>query len=617
MKNQLKALATLVLVSALSAGLAQTTATGATSTASTTRKRPATKKAVAPKKPSVESQIESLREDMQTQIQQLKQQLSDRDQQLQQAQQSAAAAQAAAAQAQQQAAQQSATLTENTQAVSNLQGAVSDLKSSNVSLATTVQDQQAKVEKEIGSPDAIHYKGITLSPTGSYLAGETVYRNRATGSDIATPFSAIPLENSDAARLTEFYGTGRQSRIALLAEGKPSDDLAVRGYYEADWLGVGVTSNNNESNSYVMRERQLWAQAQWGSLYFTGGQQWSLATENGRGILNRTELTPQTIDPNYVPGFVWERQYGFRVVKSFNDKLWAAVSLENPQTLALGGTLPSNIVVLLGSAGNNGGAYNGSGAPGASSSANVANYSFNLAPDIIAKVAADSPFGHYEVFGIARFFRDRIYPNGAATKPSSAGAYNSSEVGGGIGGSMRVPVFAKHLDLGVKGLWGDGISRYGDTTLADATLEPNGQLALLHGFSALATAEWHATPRLDLYFNYGGDGVFRRYFLTSPTAAVGYGSYTYNNTGCGNEPVPGTTPTNTFSPATPSSCAANTKDVQEGTVGYWYDFYRGPAGRLRQGVQYAYTVRNIWSGIGATPKGTDAMLFTSFRYYLP
>ena len=147
MNIQLKTLATLALVSALYAGQAQTTASGTTSTSSTTHKT--TRKAAAPKKPSVESQIQSLREDMETQIQQLKQQLADRDQQLQQAQQAAAAAQAAAAQAQQQAQQQSGVLTENTQAVSSLQGAVSDLKTNNTSLATTVQEDQAKVQKQI------------------------------------------------------------------------------------------------------------------------------------------------------------------------------------------------------------------------------------------------------------------------------------------------------------------------------------------------------------------------------------------------------------------------------------------------------------------------------------
>ena len=111
---------------------------------------------------------------MQTQIQQLKQQLSDRDQQLQQAQQAAAAAQAAATQAQQQAAQQAATLTENTQAVSNLQGAVTDLKTNNISLATTIQEQQTKVEKQIDQSRCSPLQGRHALPTGSFLAAETV-----------------------------------------------------------------------------------------------------------------------------------------------------------------------------------------------------------------------------------------------------------------------------------------------------------------------------------------------------------------------------------------------------------------------------------------------------------
>jgi hypothetical protein len=70
-------------------------------------------------------------------------------------------------------------------------------------------------------------------------------------------------------------------------------------------------------------------------------------------------------------------------------------------------------------------------------------------------------------------------------------------------------------------------------------------------------------------------------------------------------------------PATPANCAANNRDVQEITFGYWYDFYKGPMGRLRQGFQYSYATRNVFSGIGATPQATDSMFWTSFRYYLP
>jgi multidrug efflux pump subunit AcrA (membrane-fusion protein) len=612
MKNQLKTLATLALVSAMSAGLAQTTASGTPSP-----QRSTTRKPVAPKKPSLQTQIESLRDDMQnqqTQIQQLKQQLSDRDQQLQQAQQAAAAAQAAANQAQQQAQQQNAALTENSQAVSNLQGAVTDLKASNVTLTTNIQDQQAKVEKQINNPDTIHFKGVTLSPTGSFLAAETVWRQKAIFGDVNTQFTGLPLNYANAGNLSEFFGSGRQSRVALLATGKASPDLTIGGYYEADWLAAAVTSNNNQSNSYAMRQRQLWAQAHWGTLTFTGGQMWSLATETTKLTQNRSEILPQTIDAAYEAGFVWARQYGFRVSKDFGSNFSVAVSAENPQTLNVAGhNLPTNFII--GSAGNAGGLYNSAGTSAATT--NVAQYSANLAPDLIAKVVYESPtLGHWELFGISRFFRDRVFPHDTGTTPSAAGAYNDSTVGGAVGGGFRIPTLQKHLDVGLKGLYGDGAGRYGSSTIADLTVRPDGQLALIHNFSAMGSLEAHVNKNLDIYANYGGDYVGRRYFQTSPTSAVGYGAYTNVETGCDTEPVPGTAITG-YSPATPANCTADTKDIQELTVGYWYNLYNGPAGRLRQGIQYSYAQRNIWSGIGVTPKGTDNMVFTSFRYYLP
>jgi hypothetical protein len=60
--------------------------------------------------------------------------------------------------------------------------------------------------------------------------------------------------------------------------------------------------------------------------------------------------------------------------------------------------------------------------------------------------------------------------------------------------------------------------------------------------------------------------------------------------------------------------------VKEYTIGYWYDFYKGSAGRLRQGFQYSYADRQSFSDSEATPvatKGINNMIWTSFRYYLP
>ena len=348
-----------------------------------------------------------------------------------------AAAQAAATQAQQQAAQQSTTLTENQQAVTNLQGAVTDLKTNSTSMATTIQDEQAKVQKQIEHPDVLHYKGITISPSGSFLAGETVYRTHATGGDIPTAFSSLPYEHGDAYALSEFYGTARQSRVALMAEGK-TDFGTLRGYYEADWLGTGITSNNNQSNSYVMRERVLWAQAALNNGWaFTGGALWSLATEDRKGISNLSGdiMLPQAIDPNYVPGFVWTRQYGFRVTKTM-DHVAFGVAAENPQVLysaTLAGNTP---YAVLGSAGANGGNYNAAisaCSPSTSivnytnevnggvntylpvyktvnSCANITNISFNEIPDILVKAAIDPGFGHFEFFGIGRYAHETVYP---------------------------------------------------------------------------------------------------------------------------------------------------------------------------------------------------------------
>jgi hypothetical protein len=690
MKIQLKALATLALVSALSAGLAQTTANGTTSTSSTTRKRTATKKAVAPKKPTVESQIQELREEMQAQIQQLRQQLNDRDAQLQQAQQAAAAAQAAAAQAQQQAAQQSSVLTENTQAVSSLQGAVTDLKTNNTSLTSTIQDNQAKVEKQITNPDAIHFKGVTISPTGSYLAGETIYRTHATGGDIPTAFSSLPYEHADAYALSEFYGTARQSRVALMAEGK-TGSATLRGYYEADWLGTGVTSNNNESNSYVFRQRVLWAQVALNNGWaFTGGQLWSLATEDKKGLSNLSGdiLTPLTIDPNYVPGFVWERQYGFRVTKTMPHAAFG-IAAENPQLLysaTLAGNTP---YAVLGSTGVNGGLYNSAISTCSPSTSivnytneanggintylpvyktvnactNINNYSFNVMPDIIVKAAFDPSFGHFEVFGIGRYAHETVYPGettngqlyggltdittGKAVTPAltTAGSYNNSIALGGLGASGRATL-ANRFTVGLKGLYGPGVGRYGSTTLSDVTSAASGEFSPLHNLSALGTVEIAATPRLTIYLNYGGDyagrsswsgttlgaptatknaaGVWGGHWAAPAVAPVGYGSYYLSNSACLTAAAPGYNGSSTgFYPG--GSCGAQTKDVQEATAGYWYDFYKGDYGRVRLGMQYAYALRQGWTGAvvstngpnGVGAKGIDNMFWTSFRYYLP
>ena len=604
MTNQLKALATLALAMAVATGYAQSTASSPESTP-----KPHHHRRVEERKPSVESQIEELKSQMDSQrgeIDSLKQQLSDRDAQLQQAQQAAQQAQQAAQAAQAAANQEQQTLNSNSAAVTSLQTSVDDLKSSNSALATSVQKQTDEVKREIESPNDVHYKGITISPAGSFVAAETVDRTAAAASGINTAFTGIPLQHSEAYNLSEFYGTGRQSRIALTATGK-LDNMTLIGHWEADWLTAGVDSNNNQSNSYTLRQRAIYGEARMNNGWdFSGGTGWDLAAETTRGLERGTEILPATIDAQYEAGFVWTRQYSFRVTKDFGNKFFAGISVENAETLnPAGQNLPTNL--LIGSGGAGGGHYNPN-----------ANYSFNYAPDLVAKIAVEPGWGHWELFGIQRTFRDRIYP-------TTGTPYNNTVVGGGVGGGFRGPLFDKKVTIGLKGLYGEGVGRYGSSTIADVTIRPDGTLSPLHGFSALSTVELNPTKRLMMYFNYGGDYIGRD-FATSGGKEVGYGAYTADMSGCLIEPAstssfPGSDPTTPGNST--NGCKGNNKDVQEFTAGYWYNFYSGPKGRLRQGIQYSLIRRDLWSGNGGIlnpdggAHGDDNMVFTSFRYYVP
>ena len=563
------------------------------------KKHVATRKAKTPPPPTVEEQIQSLRQELEGQINTLRNDLATKDAQLKQAQESAAEAQAAAQKAQAAADAGQQAVTENTAAVSTLQNAVTDVKAANVSLATTISDETSKIKKDMGSPDAIHYKGITISPAGSFIEAATVYRSSATGGGINTPFTGVPLQYADAHNVSEFFGSGRQSRLAIKATGK-LDNMTLTGYYELDWLGTGITSNNNQSNSYVMRQRQIWAEAAMKSGWtVSAGQMWSLATETTKGMSNGSEILPGTIDPQYTAGFVWGRQYGFRVNKLVTPGFWLGASVENAETLnPAGSNLPTNL--LIGSAGVGGGLYN-----------STANYSFNVAPDFVAKAVFEPGWGHWELFGIGRFFRDRIYPTGGTP-------YNNTTVAGGIGGGFRAPLAQKKITIGLKGLWGQGMGRYGDSTIADVTINPDGSLAPLRAFSALSTLEANATKALSFYANYGGDYVARRYSGTGSTA-IGYGIPGLDMSGCNTEANSG----GSFAGANPAHCGANNKDVQEASFGYWFNIYNGAKGRFRQGLQYSYIRRDLWSGNGGTTNpgngahGDDNIIETSLRYYLP
>jgi hypothetical protein len=497
---------------------------------------------------AIAAEIEELRQTLQSQqeqLQLLKEELAKRDRQIDEAREAAAAANSRASEASVKASE--AVTTSN--AARSASAAISSNAVANSSAAPIVtqqahdpQDPKSKPTED--GPAAIRYKGVALTP-GGFLAAETVYRSHATSGDIATPFTGIPFAAGNLGHISENNFTGRQSRASLLAETKIGS-VKGTGYYEADFLGAGTTSNNRQTNSYVFRQRQVWAQAAFDNGFIlTGGQMWSLATETKKGMFNRQEDLPQMIDPNYVVGFTWARQFGFRVVKDFGNKFALGFSIEGPQA-TIGGRGFSSVTTINSAAapaviqttgatsattgnffinapGAGGGLYNAFDSTG---------YTVNKAPDLIFKATLDPGFGHYEIFAIASLFRDRIYPCGVVgtnaadtVKPatpttigcgsptptvvSSFGAMNSSATGAGVGASALFSLLHKKVDLGLKAVGGDGIGRYGGAQLADATARPDGSLALIRTAHGLARIEVHPTPKLDLYGYWGLEYAWR------------------------------------------------------------------------------------------------------------
>ena len=656
----------------------------------------AAKPAPAKTNAEISAEMEELRQAMQAQqeqLQLLKEELAKRDRQIEEAREAAAAANSKASEANVKANEAAATSAEVKTTTSALNSSVASMAASTAAASSGAGNAAANpVNTAAGQgnedkgPLSIRFKGITITP-GGFVAAETVNRQRAQSADINTPFNAVPYGGNAVGKLSEMNLTGRQSRLSLMAQGAIGT-TKLSGYYEADWLGTGVTSNNRQSNSYVFRQRQIWGRVAWEDGWsVSGGQMWSLATEDRKGIANLAEWIPLTIDPQYQVGFTWAREYGFRVAKSFNDKFALAVSVEGPQATVGGRGFSTYSNFNAGTAVTT--TYQNSFvfAPGAGGGlenfSDTTGYSINKTPDVIVKAAADPGWGHYEVLGIVSTLQNRVYPCavvgttagnfptpatpvvlgcGASTSlaPSTAGAYNDSRTGGAIGASFDVPVFEKKLDVGLKGFYGDGTGRYGSAQLADATLRPDGTMALIHGAHFIGRLEWHVTPKLDVYGYFGGEYAARTAYtgyqsvkvtvtpaipgcggvgqqpcpgggtqpnypaLTATSISLsgigGYGSPYANNSGCSTE----TLPSGTGAPGGGGSCAGDTRFIGEGTIGFWHKLYTGEKGRVQWGMQYSYFYRNGWSGsngvtgtTSVSPHAVDNMVWTSFRYYLP
>ncbi len=503
------------------------------------------------------------------------------------------------AQTQAQAAQAAASAQAASEQVESAQAADADATAAiiqSIPVAVAAEADRLKPKN-----DGIYFKGVKITP-GGFIEAAGVYREHNLASDVATPFNAIPYAITRAGHAEELRATARQSRITGLVEGDVNPDLKLSAYAEFDFLGAAQTANSNESNSFNLRTRVIYGTMDWAKegVHLLAGDEWSLVTMNSKGITPRNEVLPPNIDAQYNVGYVWARQPQFRVTKDFlNKTLWAAVSVENPQT-TFGGSAPAAAGVITSI--NNGANFFGgdtgtlatttvNGVVTAVSGVAPATQSLNHVPDVVGKLAAEEDvFGHHlhaEVFGLYRSFYEQF---GTTLKSNTLNV-------GSIGGGLATQIVPGLLDVQVTGITGKGVGRYGTSGLPDIAFTPSGKITAIQETAGLVTATLHATKTLDLYF-VGGEEQDER-----PDGGKGsYGSFNAVNLGCGIE-------------ASTLTCTGNTRRLSELTFQAWDKAFTGPWGQIRLGLQYSYVAREGFSGIGGAPEAHDNLILTSFRYY--
>ncbi|HEY1981044.1 MAG TPA: hypothetical protein VGH13_13250, partial [Xanthobacteraceae bacterium] len=470
---------------------------------------------------------------------------------------------------------------------------------------------------------------------GGFVEAAGIWRERNEVADVgSSPFGSMPFPNSPLYHEGEFEGSARQSRFSIKVNGDIDPAQHLQAYYEMDFLGAGVTANSRESNSYQPRIRQAFVGYDNDNSHFHmyAGQTWSLATQSKFGMLPLNENTPMVIDAQNVVGFDWARQTGIRFVEDFNKSLWLGVSVESPQV-----NFASNSIGVVGgpSQGAASGGLTGSTNAGSPVPPGLSVNDLNACqasglldsatacsadefPDVIEKVAFDPGWGHYELYGMERFFSDRVY-----TTAIEGSGTDKTRAGWGIGGSVLLPVLPKLVDFQASVLTGEGIGRYGSSQLADVTIGPDGSLTPLRSTHVMVGAIGHATPDLDIYAYAGMEQVSANYYNVGATA-LGYGNPGYADNGCllenqgsgtagYNDAISGTT------------CTANVHRTEEFTVGFWQNLYKGKFGRLTTGLQYEFLKLQAFNGLPGPVTATSTpnqglnpnnnVVMVSLRYY--
>jgi hypothetical protein len=165
--------------------------------------------------------------------------------------------------------------------------------------------------------------------------------------------------------------------------------------------------------------------------------------------------------------------------------------------------------------------------------------------------------------------------------------------------------------------------------LPDVTFARDGSLSPVTAVQALVGAVGHFTPNLDVYA-YAGLERDNANFSSAGGTPFGLGNPAYLDGAyfaVNSLAVPSETSSPAGNPITSSlsntTCSVNVKQLEEITVGFWQNLYKGDMGRIAGGAQFEYIHRTTFPGALFTdgplvsPAVDQATVLASLRYYFP
>lgn len=449
-------------------------------------------------------------------------------------------------------------------------------------------------------PPVFSIGGISVR-LGGFVELSNIWRDSNLSAGPATAWNNFPYANSVEHGLSEERLSAQLSRMSILMEANPSPVVRLQAYVESDFGGAAGTSNSVQISGYTPRMRQAYftfTQKDWG-FHLLMGQAWSLVTNYAKGILPRHEQLPAVTDNNQIPGIAFTRVPQIRLGKDWHEKYWLGLSVEDAQAtvafsspLSSGGTLPA----AYGQAGGATVYYQDSGGVLLNS---TTHYTYNPAPDVVLKAAVDTNYGHYEVFGLARWFRSLSVPPGGKT------TQQHTSFGGGVGAGVTAPLGTDKLQLAGNILAGRGVGRYGPSLLPDTTLGSRGQLVPVPEIIGSLGLIGHPTSSLLLYTYGGVETAGRERYIGADGRQYGYGVTDLNLGGCAVE----------F-----GTCNAQTRTLASFTAGGWWHVMQGHYGSLMGGLQYTYIRKFAFRGNDGRqnsvyPATAGNTVYVTFRYF--